>query len=116
MLALIVPSLLPPPAPFKIFVLLAGVAGIAAQHVRRRRSPSAAASGTSARGCSRSGTASRRSTSSTRTAGRSRSGRSASWCSSVGLAGSSGEAQRADRSSALRSRPDEPVTRPGLTE
>ena len=28
MLALIVPALLPPPAPFKLFVLLAGVAGV----------------------------------------------------------------------------------------
>jgi membrane protein YqaA with SNARE-associated domain len=30
MLAVLVPSLLPPPAPFKIFILLAGVAGISA--------------------------------------------------------------------------------------
>src|SRR2546427_10793719 len=30
MMAALVPSLLPPPAPFKIFVLLAGVAGISA--------------------------------------------------------------------------------------
>jgi membrane protein YqaA with SNARE-associated domain len=30
MLAVLIPSLLPPPAPFKIFVLLAGVAGISA--------------------------------------------------------------------------------------
>ena len=29
LLAVIVPSLLPPPAPFKIFVVLAGLAGIA---------------------------------------------------------------------------------------
>ena len=28
MLAVLVPSLLPPPAPFKIFVLLSGIAGI----------------------------------------------------------------------------------------
>ena len=28
MLAVLIPSLLPPPAPFKIFVLLSGVAGI----------------------------------------------------------------------------------------
>ena len=28
MLALIVPGLLPPPAPFKLFVLMAGVAGV----------------------------------------------------------------------------------------
>jgi membrane protein YqaA with SNARE-associated domain len=31
-MAVLIPSLLPPPAPFKIFVLLAGVAGIAAHH------------------------------------------------------------------------------------
>jgi membrane protein YqaA with SNARE-associated domain len=30
MMAVIIPSLLPPPAPFKIFVLLAGIAGISA--------------------------------------------------------------------------------------
>ena len=29
-MAVLIPSLLPPPAPFKIFVLLAGVAGISA--------------------------------------------------------------------------------------
>jgi uncharacterized membrane protein YdjX (TVP38/TMEM64 family) len=29
-MAVIIPSLLPPPAPFKIFVLLAGIAGISA--------------------------------------------------------------------------------------
>jgi membrane protein YqaA with SNARE-associated domain len=31
-MAVLIPSLLPPPAPFKIFVLLAGVAGITAHH------------------------------------------------------------------------------------
>ena len=31
-MAVLIPSLLPPPAPFKIFVLLAGVAGIRASH------------------------------------------------------------------------------------
>ena len=33
-MAVLIPSLLPPPAPFKIFVLLAGVAGISAGAVR----------------------------------------------------------------------------------
>ena len=36
LLAVLVPSLLPPPAPFKIFVLLAGVAGISVGAVRHR--------------------------------------------------------------------------------
>jgi hypothetical protein len=67
------PALLPPPAPFKIFVLLGGVANIPLRtFVCRSRSD--AASGTSARGFWRCSTASRRSTTSTKTAGRS------AWC------------------------------------
>ena len=51
---MIVPALLPPPAPFKIFVLLAGVAAIpvwqfVARHRHRPRS-----SATAAKGCWRS--------------------------------------------------------------
>ena len=42
-MAVLVPCLLPPPAPFKIFVLLAGVAGISARAVADAPSPSAAA-------------------------------------------------------------------------
>ena len=38
LLAIIVPSMLPPPMPFKIFVLLAGVADVPPGDVRRRRS------------------------------------------------------------------------------
>ncbi len=64
-LAILVPSLLPPPAPFKIFVLLAGVAEVRPLALHPRRSPSGAASATSARGCSRSTTATRRSNSCT---------------------------------------------------
>ncbi len=56
LLALIVPSLLPPPMPFKIFVLLAGIADVPpATFLGRSRL--AAASGTSARRCSRFSTA-----------------------------------------------------------
>ena len=42
-LAVLVPSILPPPAPFKIFVLLAGVADISVLRFSRWPSPSAAA-------------------------------------------------------------------------
>ena len=58
-MAVLIPSLLPPPMPFKIFVLLAGVAGISAGRFASR-SRSAAASATSARRCWRCGTATRR--------------------------------------------------------
>ena len=56
-MAVLIPSLLPPPAPFKIFVLLAGVAGISVRPIRRRDCRLAAASATSAKGCWPSGTA-----------------------------------------------------------
>ena len=71
-MALIVPALLPPPAPFKIFVLMGGVANIplrpsSGDRVRARRP--ILRRGDSGRAC----TASRRSTTSTRTGARSRS-------------------------------------------
>ncbi len=52
-----VPALLPPPAPFKLFVLLAGVAEVRPVQVRARRSASPAARGISASGSSPSATA-----------------------------------------------------------
>ena len=42
LLAILVPSLLPPPMPFKIFVLAAGVAKVPAARLHRSRSRSAA--------------------------------------------------------------------------
>ena len=67
-MAVLIPSLLPPPAPFKIFVLLAGVAGISvgrfvAGHRHRPRHPLLRRGAAGA-----SGTATRRSTSSAKTA------------------------------------------------
>ena len=64
LLVVIVPALLPPPAPFKIFVLLAGVARGAGLAVRRGRVLPRASSDTSVKGCSRSITATRRAPSS----------------------------------------------------
>ena len=43
LLALMVPALLPPPAPFKLFVLGAGIAGVRPVQVRHSASPSPAA-------------------------------------------------------------------------
>ena len=72
-MAVLIPSLLPPPTPFKIFILLAGVAGISAPG-SPSPSRSAAGSATSPRRCSRSSTATRRwSIRETRTAVSSRS-------------------------------------------
>ena len=58
LLSVLVPSLLPPPVPFKIFVLAAGVAGVRPVDFLWP-SRSAAAFATSAKGCSRCGTANR---------------------------------------------------------
>ena len=60
LLAVAVPSLLPPPVPFKPFVLAAGVAGVRPCRFSRRGRPRRAASAISARRCSPSGTASGR--------------------------------------------------------
>ena len=63
-MAVLIPSLLPPPAPFKIFVLLAGVADISVAAVLARHRDRRGASATSPKACWRSGTASGRSPSS----------------------------------------------------
>ena len=57
LLAILVPSILPPPTPFKIFVLAAGVAESPPGRVHSWRSPSAGGSAISAKACSRSITA-----------------------------------------------------------
>ena len=61
-LAVMVPAILPPPAPFKLFVILAGVVRISPRS-SSSRSRLAVAFATSPKGCSRSGTESRRSSS-----------------------------------------------------
>ena len=60
LLALMIPALLPPPAPFKLFVLLAGVARCG-RCSSSRPSASRAGCGTWRSACWRSGTATRRS-------------------------------------------------------
>ena len=50
-LAILVPSILPPPAPFKLFVLVAGVARMPRLDASRCRSSSAGAPATSASAC-----------------------------------------------------------------
>ena len=60
LLAVLVPSILPPPAPFKVFVLLAGVVQIPLWQFIDGDRRSAAASATRRRPCWRAGTGSRR--------------------------------------------------------
>ena len=55
-LALMVPAVLPPPAPFKLFVLLAGVAEVRPLAIRDGQSPSRAAYATLSSVRCRSGT------------------------------------------------------------
>ena len=66
-LAVLIPSLLPPPAPFKIFILLAGVVEIPVARVLDRAPARPRRAVLRSRGCWRSGTASRRSPTSART-------------------------------------------------
>ena len=96
-MAVLIPSLLPPPAPFKIFVLLAGVVGISAT-----RCAIAIAIGRFGRflcsACLPSNTATPRSATCGSTARRRRSSSSASWrrCSRRGCCGAKPGRSRAD--------------------